>query len=215
MLRTDPSPVHPGCSLSQAHAPAQTQSASFETLQANLHLKSHPAALRHFQNLNFSERKGSTISGVGWGPQQKSVKPTSHTAALLYCYMRLLIPLAHGFPSLSRPCFVTHQLLAPKANASTPYPRTTWKASLLSSAVTDTLEKKKVRCISIVLPSNPSNLEEIRIEAWKKVWKLRGTLLCKEISSLRNTKLYFPQSSKNWKLYMKTFKNINGKITSS
>lgn len=82
-----------------SHAPAQSQSASFETLQANPYLKSHPAGLWHFQNLNFSEREASTISGVERGPQQKSVKPTSHTAPLLYCYMRLLIPLPHGFPS--------------------------------------------------------------------------------------------------------------------
>lgn len=121
-------------------------------------------------------------------------KPHSCTSLLLHetinsTHTRLSLALQALLRNMSASC--------PKSQHSTPYPRTTWKASLLSSAVTDMLKKKNVRCISVVLPSNPFNLEGIRIETWKKVWKLRGTLLCKEISSLRNTKLYFPQSSKN------------------
>lgn len=136
--------------------------------------------LRHFQNLNFSKRKGSTVSGVGWGPQQKSVKPTSRTAPILYCSMRLNSTCT--WLPLSRPCFITHRLLAPKANTSTPCPQNRTESLTAQLGCDRHAEEKNVCCTSVVLPSNPSNLEAIRIETWKKSLEAQ-----KNASMQRNT----------------------------
>lgn len=102
MLSNNPSPIHTGCSLSQAEPCTSTNP---EYLVWNTPGKPIPEKPPSWfmalpKSEFFWEREASTISGVEWGPQQKSVKSTSHTAPLLYCYTRLLIPLAHGFPSL-------------------------------------------------------------------------------------------------------------------
>lgn len=169
---------------------AQTQTSPFERLQANPCPKSHPAASRRFQNVHFSQRKGSTISGAGRGPQQKSVKPASHTAPLFLPLHEIINSICRWLP-LPRPSFIT-QPQKPTLPHRTPEPHGAPRCSARPQPPCYKRKKTNLRCALAVLSSNPSNLEGIGIEMWKKAWKLRRTLLRKEVSSLWNTKLYFP-----------------------
>lgn len=126
----------------------------------------------------------------GWGEDHSKVSQTHkpHSSTFSMSHQTINSPLQARLcnTAASRP--QSHRFCTIVQNPG--------RASPLSSVATNTATKKwtlHFDCVS----SNPSNLEVIRVETQEKKARKLRTLPCKEASSWWNTKLYFPQSSRN------------------
>ena len=131
-LCTRPSPACPRLS----HAPAQTKPPHPKHSRKTCTWRATQLLHSTSKICVFLRERAPLFQGWGEDHSRSQSKPQA-TQFHFFNVTWDFIPLARGFPSPLQALPRNTSAPRPEANASIPYPRTTGKASLLSSAVTD------------------------------------------------------------------------------